>query len=98
MRKRFFAYWIGLFVLGCLTIAPALAFDPTTQTPALLLDEAMTVYYGNLARRNAGQPPLRWNRQLTLLRAGLRGIRWRTAQALTAATKILTANGRAIAP
>ncbi|OAN37566.1 serine protease [Chloroflexus islandicus] len=65
MRKRFFTYWIGLFVLGCLTIAPVLAFDPTTQTPELLLDEALTVYYGNLARRDAGQPPLRWNRQLT---------------------------------
>ncbi|MGC8798709.1 MAG: CAP domain-containing protein [Chloroflexus sp.] len=66
MRKRFFTHWISLFVLGCLTIAPVLAFDPTTQTPSLLLDEAHAVYYGNVARlRQAGQPPLRWNRQLT---------------------------------
>ncbi|GIV88071.1 MAG: hypothetical protein KatS3mg055_0589 [Chloroflexus sp.] len=66
MRKRFFTHWISLFVLGCLTITPVLAFDPTTQPPSLLLDEAHTVYYGNVARlRQAGQPPLRWNRQLT---------------------------------
>lgn len=58
-------HWIGLLVLCCLVVGSALAFDPTTQTPELLLDEALTVYYGNLARRNAGQPPLRWNRQLT---------------------------------
>ncbi len=35
------------------------------QTPALLYDEAMTVYLGNLARRQNGVPPLRWNVQLT---------------------------------
>jgi hypothetical protein len=35
------------------------------QTPALLYDEARTVYLGNLARRDNGVPPLRWNRQLT---------------------------------
>ncbi|MCX7858810.1 MAG: CAP domain-containing protein [Chloroflexus sp.] len=54
-----------LLALCCLAVTPALAFDPTAQTSNLLLDEALTVYYGNLARRNAGQPPLRWNRQLT---------------------------------
>ena len=41
------------------------AYDPTVQTPALLFDEARTVYLGNLARRDNGVPPLRWNRQLT---------------------------------
>ncbi|MGE5250986.1 MAG: CAP domain-containing protein [Bacteroidota bacterium] len=40
-------------------------YDPTTQTPELLYDEARTVYLGNLARRDNGVPPLRWNRQLT---------------------------------
>jgi uncharacterized protein YkwD len=40
-------------------------FDPSVQTPALLHDEAETVYLGNLARRDHGIPPLRWNLQLT---------------------------------
>ena len=40
-------------------------YDPTVQTPALLYDEARTVYLGNLARRDNGVPPLRWNLQLT---------------------------------
>lgn len=56
----------GLLVVLCsVLVTTAIAFDPTTQTPALLYDEALTVYYGNLARRAAGQPPLRWNLQLT---------------------------------
>ena len=41
------------------------SYDPTVQSPALLYDEARTVYLGNLARRDNGVPPLRWNRQLT---------------------------------
>ena len=40
-------------------------FDPTIQTQTLLYDEARTVYLGNLARRDNGVPPLRWNLQLT---------------------------------
>jgi hypothetical protein len=35
------------------------------QKHARLLDEAQTVYLGNLARRANGVPPLRWNVQLT---------------------------------
>jgi uncharacterized protein YkwD len=57
-----------LFVVLVASVLPARAqggFDPTIQTPALLLDEARTVYLGNLARRDHGVPPLRWNRQLT---------------------------------
>ena len=38
--------------------------DPSVQTQALLYDEAQTVYLGNLARRDNGVPPLRWNSQL----------------------------------
>src|SRR5690349_2162171 len=45
--------------------SPLNAYDPTVQTPSLLYDEARTVYLGNLARRDNGVPPLRWNRQLT---------------------------------
>jgi uncharacterized protein YkwD len=40
-------------------------YDPAVQSEALLLDEARTVYLGNLARRDNGVPPLRWNTQLT---------------------------------
>ena len=40
-------------------------YDPIVQTPTLLYDEARTVYLGNLARRDNGIPPLRWNLQLT---------------------------------
>jgi uncharacterized protein YkwD len=35
------------------------------RSPTLLQDEARTVYLGNLARRDNGIPPLRWNLQLT---------------------------------
>jgi len=41
------------------------SYDPTAQTQALRYTEARTVYLGNLARRDNGVPPLRWNRQLT---------------------------------
>ena len=47
------------------TVRALSTFDPTPQTPALAFDEARTVYLGNLARRDHGVPPLRWNRQLT---------------------------------
>lgn len=40
-------------------------YDPSAQRIALFYDEARTVYLGNLARRDNGVPPLRWNIQLT---------------------------------
>jgi len=40
-------------------------YDPAIQTQTLLYNEARTVYLGNLARRDNGVPPLRWNNQLT---------------------------------
>lgn len=57
-------------VVGWLTGSWAGGFDPTIQTPELLLNEARTIYLGNLARRDNGVPPLRWNLQLT------RAARW----------------------
>ena len=52
--------------LGLLGTARAQGgYDPAVQTQMLLYDEARTVYLGNLARRDNGIPPLRWNRQLT---------------------------------
>ena len=53
------------FSPGESSAAAVQSYDPTVQTPALLYDEAQTVYLGNLARRDNGVPPLRWNRQLT---------------------------------
>lgn len=63
--QKMVRHWCMLLLLPVCVTFTALAFDPTVQTPSLLLDEALTVYYGNLARREVGQPPLRWNRQLT---------------------------------
>ncbi len=40
-------------------------YDPNNQSQMRLYDEARTVYLGNLARRDNGVPPLRWNRELT---------------------------------
>lgn len=39
--------------------------EPSTQPQTLLLDEARTVYLGNLKRREHGLPPIKWNKQLT---------------------------------
>jgi uncharacterized protein YkwD len=55
---------LSAVLLISLTQAQA-AYDPTLQTEALLYNEARTVYLGNLARRDNGVPPLRWNRELT---------------------------------
>jgi uncharacterized protein YkwD len=58
----------GLLLLIILTATLALAqggHDPANQTASLMYNEARTVYLGNLARRDNGRPPLRWNRQLT---------------------------------
>jgi uncharacterized protein YkwD len=51
--------------LGTSSVQAQTGWSPSAQTPALMLEEARTVYLGNLARRDNGVPPLRWNRQLT---------------------------------
>jgi len=59
---------ISLLFVVVLAFSPTKAesgYDPTLQTKTLLYDEARTVYLGNLARRDNGVPPLRWNNQLT---------------------------------
>jgi len=55
---------LTLYILGT---APALTqgSGPPPQPPSLVLDEMRTVYLGNLARRDNGVPPLRWNAQMT---------------------------------
>jgi len=61
---------LALVVAFCV-VTPVVYSQPgLAQTPELLRDKAETVYRGNLARRQNGQPPLRWNLQLT------RAARW----------------------
>ncbi len=46
------------------------AQGPPLQPGELIYQEMLTVYYGNLARRDNGMPPLRWNAPMT------RAARW----------------------
>ncbi len=56
-----------ILLLGLFAVQPALVQEPdsTEQTTDLLYDEGRTVYLGNLARREQGRPPLRWNAEMT---------------------------------
>lgn len=65
MNIRWGLSLLFLIMLAASSVQAQGGHDPTTQTPTLLYDEARTVYLGNLARRENGVPPLRWNRQLT---------------------------------
>lgn len=65
MRVRWALGFLLLVALAASSVLAQGGYDPTIQTPALLYDEARTVYLGNLARNENGVPPLRWNRQLT---------------------------------
>jgi uncharacterized protein YkwD len=57
--------WLLGVVLVIFLTQAQVDYDPTVQTETLLYNEARTVYLGNLARRDNGIPPLRWNRELT---------------------------------
>ncbi|MGD1995345.1 MAG: CAP domain-containing protein [Anaerolineae bacterium] len=54
-------------ILCLLSSRPALTLSPgpPPQPAHLVYDEMRTVYLGNLARRDNGLPPLRWNAQMT---------------------------------
>lgn len=54
-----------LLFLALVALPASAAIGKVMQSPARVLDEAQTVYLGNLARRANGVPPLRWNAQLT---------------------------------
>lgn len=56
-----------LTALTAVFAAPVLAgsLAASSQTSALWMYEAQTVYLGNLEREKTGAPPLRWNQQLT---------------------------------
>lgn len=45
--------------------AHAASLSPSTQTPDLFYNELQIVYLTNLRRREAGLPPLRWNREMS---------------------------------
>ena len=65
MRTRWRLSFLLIVTLAVSSVRAQGGYDPTVQTQALLYNEARTVYLGNLARRDNGIPPLRWNRQLT---------------------------------
>src|SRR5215211_6222986 len=73
VTQRWIIAQLALLILGpfssrlgsTLALSVQGVYDPAVQTPELLYREARTVYLGNLARRDNGVPPLRWNRQLT---------------------------------
>lgn len=54
-----------VFVVSLTFILPHVGLSQSAQPPAQTYNEALTVYLGNLARRQNGLPPLRWNYQLT---------------------------------
>jgi uncharacterized protein YkwD len=65
MRNFLGISFLLLVILASSSVRAQAGWDPSVQTQALLQDEARAVYLGNLARRDNGLPPLRWNRQLT---------------------------------
>ncbi len=65
MRTRFIASFIIFFSLLALPASAASGRPAVSQAPELILKEAQTVYFGNIARQQNGVPPLRWNKQLT---------------------------------
>ncbi len=54
-----------LFLCGAYAFGNTLAAVPTPPQTTHILEEAETIYLGNLARQANGIPPLRWNRELT---------------------------------
>ena len=62
---------VGWIVLGLLVLlfdlgeGVSLADGPSDQPPEQVYNEMLAVYYGNLARRANGLPPVRWNAQMT---------------------------------
>ena len=71
MRRVVVGLWLlwAVFVGAVSTLLAGVnygGYDPTQHPPERVLEEALTVYWGNVARQQNGVPPLRWNRQLTL--------------------------------
>ncbi len=64
-KYRSFALILGL--LGLLLRQPvrAQSSGPPPQPADLIYNEMRTVYLGNLARRDNGVPPMRWNAEMT---------------------------------
>lgn len=72
LKSKLAAFLAMICTLGLLlAAAPAEVVRAQFEQPANhVYEEAMTVYLGNLARRENGVPPLRWNWQMT------RAARW----------------------
>jgi len=56
--------FVALVLIFCLLAAQGVCAQ-SPQPAARIYDEAQTIYLGNLARRQNGLSPLRWNAQLT---------------------------------
>lgn len=61
------ALWVVRTLLGLLLLnsVPAQSAGPLPPAAEIVYKEMLTVYYGNLARRANGVPPLRWNGPMT---------------------------------
>jgi len=66
-KNRTFGILLITLIVCLLSRQPGLTHSsgPLAQTASLTYDEMCTVYLGNLARRDNGIPPLRWNAQMT---------------------------------
>ncbi|GAB4582006.1 MAG: hypothetical protein Fur0022_47580 [Anaerolineales bacterium] len=63
MKTRLLVVFVFILSIFTLEAVPPIWGAPPQTTH--ILEEAQTVYLGNLAREANGVPPLRWNRQLT---------------------------------
>lgn len=62
---RTFSFLLLLFLFGSGSHTLSQSDGPPAQPAYLIYNEMRTVYLGNLARRDNGVPPLRWNVQMT---------------------------------
>jgi hypothetical protein len=56
--QKMVRHWCMLLLLPVCVTFTALAFDPTVQTPSLLLDEALTVYYAQMFGNDSTYAPV----------------------------------------
>ena len=65
MRQALTILLLLFATISTTTMRAASTYDPGVQSANLWANESQAVYFGNVARAQNGQPPLRWNLQLT---------------------------------